>query len=264
MDRTFFRSPDLCPSCGGIVKDEGSLLYCYNKSCPSKATGSIKVWISKLGLLHWGDSLIESLTSGQNPLVNSVSDLYDLTVVDIAKHSSGIKFAQKCYDVLHSQKSIKIELVLSSLNIPGCGVSTATDIVHFGYDSIDKILALTPEDLILVPNIGEKTAISIWEGIHDRKDLLISLCTKLTINSGSNGVLSGKSFCITGATSTPRKALQKLILDNGGQVKESVVSGLSYLISNEASSSSKSIKAEKFGVTKITESDLNVLISGGA
>jgi len=73
-----------------------------------------------------------------------------------------------------------------------------------------------------------------------------------------DGKLVGKSFCITGSTKVPRKALQKIVVDNGGIVKESVVSGLSFLITNEDLSSftsDKVKKAQKYNTSVISEAD---------
>lgn len=255
-----FSVPESCPKCGHTLVDEGSFLYCYNKNCPARASGSISTWIDRLGLLYWGDALVSSLTSGDTPPVSSVADLYKLTVEDISRHTSGLKYAQKCYDVLHSNKSVKLELVLSALNIPNLGISTATDLVYNGFDTISKLLGAKSTDFCAVPNIGSKTAESIVDGLAEKAQSLLELNNVISIEAPRSGRLSGRSFCITGATELPRKALQKQILDHGGIVKESVVSGLSYLISNESSSSSKSMKAAKFGIPIITESQLKDLI----
>lgn len=260
METGLFQIPDSCPRCGSLLSDEGSLLYCRNKSCPAKSSGSIKVWVDKLGLLYWGDSLIESLTSGDNPAVTDVSDLYGLSVDVIASHTSGIKYAKKCHDVLHSNKNIKLELLLSALNIPNLGISTATDMVMAGLDSIDKVCDASPIRIMQTPNIGEKTAVVIYNGIQDKVSVIRKLSGILAVSGPLDGRLSGKSFCITGSTSIPRNLLHKLILDNGGIVKETVVSGLSYLISNESTGSSKSQKAIKHGIPIITEDGLKGLI----
>jgi len=248
-----FLIPNMCPACGGPVTTEGQFLYCRSRNCPVQLTGSIKVWVKRLGLLHWGDTLIESLTNPDNPEISSIADLYRLEPEDIARHCSGIKFAKKCYDVLHANKSITLDLLIASLNIPNLATATASDIVSFGYNTIDSILTLTVEKLILVPNIGEITARQIYDGIQERRAIIADLAEVLTINTAS-GLLSGLSFCITGSTSKPRKAIEKLILDNGGSVKGSVGIETSYLITNDLDTgSSKMRNAKKYDVKIISE-----------
>lgn len=262
MSHTLFPIPDFCPICGGTAEIDGSFLYCRSRSCPSKLSGSLKVWVSRLGLLHWGDSLIESLTDGDHPAVSSISGLYELTVEQIADHCSGLKFAKKCYEILHSQKRVKLETVLSALNIPNLGIATSTDIVKAGFDSADKVIALSEKDLVNIPNIGTVTASHLFFGIQGKRDEILSLSKVLTIEGPSNGPLSGMSFCITGSTSIPRKALQKKIVDSGGIIKESVTAGLNFLVTNEDKSfgSSKMKKAESFGTKVISEQELSQMM----
>ncbi len=260
---TPFKIPDSCPVCNHMAVEVGSFLYCHNHDCPSRARGSVKVWINRLGLLHWGDAIIESLTSEVGP-VKSVADLYTLSVEDLVFHTSGLKMAKKCHDVLHSLKDLKLEVVLGALNIPNLGLSTATDIVNAGYDTVDKIAALTPELLDGVPNIGDVLAASLYDGIQSKLDELRSLARVLNIKGPIQGALSGQSFCITGSTSTPRKKLQTLGANAGGIVKESVSKGLSFLITNEDLSvftSEKAKKALSYGTRVISEKEFLNLIS---
>jgi DNA ligase (NAD+) len=245
--------------CGHQVTPSGSFLYCRNRSCGARSTGLIKVWVGKLGLLHWGDALIESLTGGDDPAVSDISDLYELSVEDLVMHSSGLKFAQKCHQTLHSNKKMKLETMISSVNIPNLGISTAVDLVQNGFDTLDKLLSGSAADFEKVPNIGSKTAQLISFELQDRSEMLRNLVGKLElVSESSDAKLRGMSFCVTGSTGVPRKALQKMVIDNGGVVKESVVSGLSFLITNEDLSSftsDKARKAAKYGTKVISEAD---------
>jgi DNA ligase (NAD+) len=253
----FFIIPDHCPSCSSPTCEVGDFLYCKSKSCPSKLSGDVKVWIKQLGLLHWGDALIDSLTDPDNPKVSSVADLYRLTVEDLANMCSGLKMAQKCHDVLHSNKLVTLELVLGSLNIPALGIGTATDIVQAGYDTIEKIFSLTFDNLIHVPNIGDITARQVCEGLLLKQNVLLDLSSVLDIRKPSNGPLAGKTICITGELSMPRKSVEKMIMDVGGFPKGTVTKSTAYLVTNfPDTGSSKMANAKKFGISVISESDL--------
>lgn len=255
MDQEFFDIPAYCPDCSSRTVIDGQFLYCKSKACPSKLSGTIRVWVERLGLLHWGDSLIDKLTDSDK--VNSIGDLYKLSVKDISEFCSGMKVATKCHNQLHSQKSIPLQLMLSALNIQNLGIATATDIVGYGFNTIDKILDVTAEELEKVPNVGAITAAKIVEGINDRKDTILDLDETIDVVDPEGKLLSGSSFCITGNLSKPRKAVEKSIMDVGGTVKTSVGSGLSYLITNNpGTTSSKMKKAEKLGVKVISEVEL--------
>lgn len=208
--------------------------------------------------------MIDALTNPDSPKVRSVADLYRLSVEDIATCCSGKKVAAKCHQTLHASKSLTLELLLASLNIPGLGTATAADMVGSGLDTVAKVLAVTYQDLLKVPNVGDVTARQILEGLAERRDVMTDLITVLQIQAKVSGPLSGQSFCITGATSKPRRSLQKDILDSGGAVKESVASGLSFLVTNEGDdfNSGKMKKARQLGVKIISESDLVSMIRG--
>jgi DNA ligase (NAD+) len=261
--REYFQVPTTCPICKAPTVVEGQFLYCRSKSCPIQLTGSVKVWINRLGLLHWGDALIESLTDPDNPAIGSIADLYRLSVEEIACHCSGAKVAQKCYNILHANKEVTPELLLASMNIPNLAVSTATDIAQAGYDTIEKILALTVEDLVKIPNIGEITASYIYNGIQEREQAIKDLASVLTIKVPTQGVLIGVSICITGEVWKPRPAVHKDIMDAGGVVKTSVVKDLTFLVTNDTSSgTSKNAKAAKLGVTIINDETLREILGG--
>jgi NAD-dependent DNA ligase len=224
----------------------------------------VKVWVQNLGLLHIGEATIDSLTSGDPPAVFSVADLYRLSVEDWALHCSGMKMAAKCYAALHGNKELPLELVVSSLNIPNFGLSTATDLVQAGFDTPEAMLLADFEALKAVPNVGDITARQIQEGFLSRSDVLLDILSVITLKAPiAVGPLVGKTICITEATSVPRKALEKRIMDAGGIPKGSVSKTTSYLVTNYPdATTSKMVSAKKHGVPIISESDLVALLGG--
>jgi DNA ligase (NAD+) len=151
--------------------------------------------------------------------------------------------------------------MLASLNIPNFGTSTAADVVQAGFDTVEKVLGASYDDLKEVPNIGEKTARQIQEGILSRRDLIAELEGVLDLKAPSGGPLSGKTVCITGDLSVPRKAVEKMIMDAGGMPKGSVSKTTSFLVTNDQSTgTSKLQKAAKYGIPIIDEAGLMKLL----
>src|SRR5512133_3572737 len=100
-----FLIPTNCPACLHPLSVEGDFLYCRNKHCPTRLFGDVKVWVDRLGLLFWGDALIESLTNPDNPnAIHSVADLYSMSVAHLEEHCSGTKVARKCWKVLNDNR----------------------------------------------------------------------------------------------------------------------------------------------------------------
>jgi DNA ligase (NAD+) len=72
--------------------------------------------------------------------------------------------------------------------------------------------------------------------------------------------LSGQSFCFTGKMSKPRKELEQIAEAAGGEIK-SVGKGLTFLVQADPSSaSSKTKKAEKYGVQIISEEQFMAMV----
>ena len=67
-------------------------------------------------------------------------------------------------------------------------------------------------------------------------------------------VLDGKSFCLTGSMSRPRKTIEKVVVDNGGKIK-SVGKSLDYLVAGD-NAGSKLKKAKGLRIKIITEEEL--------
>jgi len=265
MSEDMFEIPSLCPVCSGPAEQRGDFLYCAGSACAARLPGSVKVWVRNLGLLHIGEATIDALTSGDPPPISSIADLYRLSVEDWAEYCSGAKMGAKCHSSLHSQKELPLELIVASLNIPNFGLSTATDLVKGGINTVEAMLSADFERLKSIPNVGDITARQIQEGLLLRRDVLLDLMTVLTLKAPVvGGLLAGKTICITGDLSLPRKAVEKAILNAGGTPKGSVSKDTSYLVTNFPETTSSKMKAaKKHGVPVISESQLMDLLGQG-
>jgi len=263
-DSEYFPVPSICPVCSHPLSVEGDFLYCRFKRCPTRLFGDVKVWVDRLGLLFWGDALINSLTNPDNPnSIKQVSDLYRMSVADLEEHCSGMKMARKCWKILHDNMSVPLEVVLAGLNISNLGLATATDIVKAGYDTIDKIRSITIEQLLAVPNIGEVTARQVKDGLDSKLGLLADLGTILDVSRPPSGPLNGKKVCITGDVWAPRKAVQKMIVAAGGQAVDGVSKDTSLLVCDDlGSATAKSKRAAAYDVPIINGSDLKRILDG--
>lgn len=83
-------------------------------------------------------------------------------------------------------------------------------------------------------------------------------------NSGqTGGVLSGKTFVITGKLSAPRAEVEKIIRSAGGRLSESVTKNVTALIIGADPGGTKFNKATALGISHITEAELMTMIQGG-
>jgi DNA ligase (NAD+) len=117
--------------------------------------------------------------------------------------------------------------------------------------------------LVSIDGIGETVARLVLDGLANRISTINELKKHLEISEEKetldSGKLLGKTFCITGSLSRPRKEIALSIKSEGGKVLSSVSGNLDYLLAGE-SSGSKLDKAKRLGVKVISEMELSSLI----
>jgi DNA ligase (NAD+) len=250
----YFNSPCKCPICSVNIIESGEYIKCPNNDCPSKVIGRLNKWISELGILEWGESiLVKLIDSG---LVKDVDDLYKLSVDDISKlDRMGQKSAENLINELNKFKSIYLENLIGGLCIDGVATSTAKSIISEGYDTLLKIYKLSINELENIPGLGEKKALIFYNGIHKNEERINRiLAAGVSLKEKIKGNLSGKSFCFTGKSEIPRAKLQKMVIDTGGEIKKTVSKDLDYLVMESSNStSSKAEAARKNNITLISE-----------
>jgi DNA ligase (NAD+) len=253
---TVAQAPQECPACGSAVIRDGEYVLCPNVAeCPAQLVGRLKRYVSELGIKEWGEGLLEKLV--ESKLVKDVSDLYILKSEDLAGiDRMAEKSAQNVLQTLWAKNPIPLENLLGALSIPLCGSSTIRAAMDAGLDTWPKILASNEADFEAVPGVGpvRAHALDTWlsgvgSGIMGR---LFS--HGVEILKPIEGVLTGQSFCFTGAMQTKRPILEQLVKDHGGAVKSSVTKGLTCLvIADPNSTSSKAKVARKNGTQCISE-----------
>jgi len=247
--------PDNCPSCGTSTEMDGKHLICPNvATCPARVLGRLQSWVSELNLLEWGSSLLEKLVDSGK--VSTVADLYTLTVDDLASlDRMGKKSAQKCYDILHANMEVPLEVLLGGLSIPMIGQSTIKLVMAAGYDTLEEISQCSIANFENISGLGPVKAESLWNGLRDNEKLIDGLLNNgVKIKEKIVGSLTGKVFVFTGALSIKRAEAEKMVVDAGGTVKGSVGKGVTHLvIADPQSNSSKAQKARQLGTTLIDE-----------
>ena len=131
-------------------------------------------------------------------------------------------------------------------------------LIQEGYDTLEKILALSEEEICSIYGFAEKSARDFIQGLNENREEIISLSQKyIQIKENSSGFLKGLSFCFTGEMKTmKRQDAEKIVKEKGGAVKSSVTKDLSYLVTNDTESgSSKNVKAKTLGIQIINEEE---------
>lgn len=160
---------------------------------------------------------------------------------------------------------------VGSLGIKFLGRRQAEIMGEIGIDTLDKFLNLKSDELATKPGFSTTKAEGIVQGIKKMRPEIDALLKVIKISekeepkmsSSTGGKLEGNSFCFSGGlpSGMVRAEAQELVRTNGGIVKESVVSGLNYLVlADPNSTSSKANKARKLGVKIISEEEFQRMI----
>jgi DNA ligase (NAD+) len=255
--------PATCGVCGSGLSVEGEYLVCRNTSCKAIVEGRILTWVGAIGALEWGDKLVEQLVEAK--LVREPRDLYALTWQQIAAlDRRGEKSAKKCLQELTSRLPLTLPVFVAALGMESFALQTAKLLVSAGYRTIDAMLAAKEEDLAKINGLGPIKAASIVRGLASRREEIQRLLAAgiVPVPPEEEGPLAGLSFCFTGASSRPRAELTELVEKNGGRTLASVTKDLDYLvIADPESTSSKAVKARKYGTKLITEEGLEKLLA---
>lgn len=263
--------PETCPVCGGATHiqkaNDVETLYCTNEECQAKKLKLFTLFVSRnaLNIDGLSEATLEKFIG--RGFIHEFADIFELD-----KHREEIVemegFGIKSYEnlmagIAEAQKTTQPRL-LYGLGIPNVGVANAKMICKAFQYNLGKIRSANAEELAAVDGIGPVIGKTVAEYFASEKSssMLDRLLEKLEIEipdiEASEQVFAGMNFVITGSVQhySNRNELKSLIEEKGGKVTGSVTSKTTYLINNDAaSSSSKNKKAKALGIPIISEED---------
>jgi DNA ligase (NAD+) len=257
--------PAVCATCGTALVDEGTRLFCPNKACGKRILHQLLKWVAVLDIRDLGDTLVRALF--RDGTVRSIADIYALSVpvltpyflteesISAERRSLG---AEKVFASIQNHRRVTLARFIAGFDIEGIGETIVEKLTAAGYDTLEKLFALSVEKAADVYGFAETLARTFVSGLAENRpemEQLLSSGAVTLVQGASGGSLAGKSFCFTGELVTMKRAdAQNMVKEQGGTVKTSVVKGLSYLVTNDTSSgSAKNEKAAKLGIPVIDE-----------
>ncbi len=271
-----FAFPTQCPECGTqLVKDEGGVyIRCNNELCPAKLRQRLRYFASRsaMDIDGLGEKIVDQLVDAD--LVRSYADLYRLHEEQLLTlESFGERKAKKLLAGIESSKNRGLARVLSAISIRHVGTGVARVLARH-FPSIAQLQAASVDELAAVDEIGSIIAESVHDYLHsqfgqeviqDLRKVGVSLDEprdEMSILSGADGVLAGKTLVVTGTlVRYKRDEIQTLIARHGGRASGSVSKNTDYLVAGE-NAGSKLEKAQKLGVTVLSEDEFERLVSG--
>lgn len=269
-EEKIFKMPRTCPVCGAqAVREEGeAVVRCIGIECPAKLYRSIIHFASKeaMDIKGLGDAIIEELI--ERKLISNISDLYNLTLEDIATlKKNGKKFAQNLINSIEESKNRELHRVITSLGIRHVGVKLAKSLAK-EYKSMDNLIEASLEELESKQDVGEITAESIYNFFKQGQSIdLINKLKQAGVNMtlkqelGTDNRFEGKVFVLTGSLEKySRDEASQIIEKLGGKTSSSVSKKTDYVLAGE-DAGSKLKKAQELGVKIISEIEFDKMIN---
>ncbi len=265
-----FHMPDRCIECGAaVVREEGEAAYrCTGVNCPAQRFRNIVHFVSRdaMNIDGLGPSIIEQMLDRN--LIETAADLYYLKPESIADMDKlGEKSANNLIESLERSKTNPLYRLIFGLGIRHIGEKAAKLIAN-RYKTIDNLKKASVEELTAINDIGEKMAVSVVEFFSEPQNeeflkKLEEAGVKCVDDSEENTVDSrfeGKVFVLTGTLEKYKRSEASSIIESmGGKTSSSVSKKTDYVLAG-TEAGSKLEKAEKLGVTVITESEFDDMI----
>ena len=254
--------PETCPICDAPVERDGPLAFCTGGlGCPAQLDRAIEHWARRdaLDIEGLGPERVEQLREAG--LVESLPDLYDLTVDDLAALAGwGETSAENLLAELEATTEPPLDAFLAGLGIPDVGATTARALAaHFG--DLDAILDADEAALRAVDDVGPEVAESIRtfldtdenraaiEGLRERG------VEPDSVDAEAGDALDGLTFVFTGSLSTTRSEAQAHVEAHGANATSSVSGNTDYLVAGESPGRSKRDDADAEGVPVVDEAE---------
>ena len=267
-DSVAYKLPAQCPICGAPTKrdEDGAFLRCTGVECPAQLTRNIAHFVSRdaMDIEGLGSAIVEALI--EKKLLKSPADIYELTFDDIKSlWQKGETAAQKLLTAIEASKQQDLSRLIFALGIRQVGAKTGK-VLATQFETMEKLMTATVEELTSVQDIGEITARSIveWFAMEQSQNMIeklknagVNMTCQIQI---ADARFAGKTFVLTGAlTKFTRDEATVQIERFGGKAAGSVSKKTSYVVVGE-NAGSKERKARELGIPILSEDEFLSLI----
>ncbi len=269
-DEIEFKMPDTCPECGGtVVREEGeAACRCTGVSCPAQRYRNIVHFVSRgaMDIDGLGPSIIEQML--ERGMIETAADLYYIKPEDIAQMDKmGEKSAQNLINSLEKSKTNPLHRLINAFGIRHIG-EKAAKVLAKRYKTLDELKNSSLDELTQIDDIGNIMAESVVEFFSQEQNLVFIdrlekagvRCVEEVSDNGGDKPFEGMTFVLTGTLAKYKRSEAAAIIESmGGKTSSSVSKKTTYVLAGEEAGS-KLDKANKLGVTVISEEEFENMI----
>ena len=273
---TKFIFPKNCPSCGSktikefnnVTKKEDAVRRCASEGyeCEKIAIEKLKHFVSKeaFNIDGFGKKIVENFW--KLDLVKFPQDIFKLDFEKIAKLEGwGKQSMENLKYSINQKKNISLDKLIYSLGIRHIGLENAKILSKY-FKSFSKFISFSKstnqDDILDIDGIGETQLKSVRNFFDNKVNLNILnelqkiLYVKDVITKDKKGILSDKTFMVTGKLNgISRAEIKSLIEENSGTSVSTVTKKLNYLIIGEKPTKKKIDKAKELKITILNQNE---------
>jgi DNA ligase (NAD+) len=278
-----YNFPIKCPSCGNEtkrLKGEVARRCVAGLTCKDQVIESLKHFVSRnaFDIEGLGEKQIHLLWD--DGFISSPGDIFRLKRhrVDLEKKNGlGKRSVENILNAIEKSRTIKLERLIYGLGIPQVGQATAR-LISINYETLTSLRAVLEKardkksleytELLNIDQVGESVAHDLIDFFGDEKNqwILSDLESELRVLNGElinvdRTALTGKIIVFTGTLEKMGRGEAKSLAENlGAKVVGSVSSKTDFVVVG-GEAGSKATKAEKLGITILTEDEWLELIA---
>jgi DNA ligase (NAD+) len=244
---------------------------CTNHDCSAKLLAKFTHFVSRncANIDGLSEKTLEQIISAG--FLHTYRDIYHLSDHrdELTKlEGLGEKSVSTLMKSILKSRDIKLENFINALGIPGIGLSAAKTIANYFNGDFEEFICAYEDDFnwTALDDFGTVMTNSLNEYLKENYDDVMDLSgefdfIKLMQVEAKENPFSGKTLCVTGKLNTfTRDSINSKIAELGAKAASSVSSKTDYLITNEASGSSKYKKAVDLSIPIITEAEFLEMI----
>jgi len=264
-----FSFPKKCPVCGGnVLREVGEAAYrCTSADCSAQIMRNIIHFVSRdaMDIEGLGPAIISQLL--EKSLIKTAADLYYLNIEDIENlDKMGKKSAENLINSLNKSKENQLSKLITALGIRLVGVKAAKLLANTA-KSMDNLMKMSIDELVLIDEIGETMAnsiVSYFAEPHNEdfveKLRLAGVNFEEKTDENIDTRFNGMTFVLTGTlTDFTRQEASEIIEKYSGKTSSSVSKKTTYVLAG-SDAGSKLEKANTLGIAVISESDFKDMI----
>lgn len=280
--------PSACPKCQNKLavvaggNDGKEALVCENAFCGERAVAGLCHFLKTIDVKGLAEATVDKLFEAK--VVKSPADFYRMTTAQMGIAGMSVRQALLAQArVLMLDKADKLDdseldkfvnaarqkkvgvpfwRFLAALGFEGIG-KTSGRALQTRFGTIEGMRAATKDDFLEVDGFGEKSASVLRQALDGNRDVIDDVLRHVAvIVPTAGGILAGQTFCFTGGFSQGKEHWQKLVETDGGKCSSSVSKKIDYVVVG-TDAGSKQRKAEELGITQLTLTELQAMLSGG-